>query len=498
MKHIHTFITKSRFQNFLILLFCFSIILCSCSISDEKVNDHSIFLPETTTKSEKNVTACYLIIPANASSELIESANKLSLEISEKLDVYTKLYYDNEPLPSEKSARFIFVGNTSYADMQAKLARLKTDDFLCSAIGDHIFIGGKSDSATIAAIERFISDTLPYLDLSIKLEAEDQFEYFGEYLYNYPTLNGYPLNDYSIVYPQNCDMREKDIANALSQKLSEIFGVYPTVIAKNQAIDGQMMICVGACFGETATNAKILCKDNKITLCGSSADQIAQSAYEFINLCKDTDSIQLNAETAVKYTDPKITLMRVIPRAVTSDGALEEIVEVCREISSNKPTLVCFDFPTDTERTQYENNLSDYTYVGNGLFVLSDKYSLLSRNEVQSVLCADIDYGSNSLRVIVANEKDQTTSAQVQSETLCNISKSGTTVIFTLNNGESAWSANSDGVIVNDLQTNDSRGIVLTVFTINGSAIYAEDLPQSPNPASYSIFSITLVHPFLK
>ena len=493
MKNLLIF-TKSSFRNFLILLFCFSFILCSCSSTKGNVNDHSIYLPKAQEETEATVNACYLVIPANASSALIESADKLSKSIAESLDIHTKVYYDHEMLPSTENARFIFIGDTSYDISKLNTARLKINDYLCATVGKNIFLGGKSSTATITAIERFISDILPSLDLNEGIEKDKQFEYFGEYLYKNPTLNGYPLNDYTVVYPFNYSMQEKDIALKLAEKLTTLFGVCPTVLSETQVSDSQMLICIGACFGDTPTNAKIICRENSVKLCGRSANELAQSAFSFIETCKSSENVELDGETAVEYNDLEITLMRVFPSPIESSGALAQITNICHEIGTKKPSIICFDFPSDAERAQYENNLTDYTFIGNGVFVLSEKCAIVSKSITQNTVCADIRYLNNELRVISVSAKGQSQNA----EPLSMLSDDGTSIVFTITDSDGVSVPSSDGVILNDMQSNNTDNVILTVFSKNNSASRPQNSSDISDPPVFSIFPIILTHPFLR
>ncbi len=478
---------KSSFRYFQILLFCFSLILCSCSSSTENVTDHSAYLNDITEQAETAIEECNLIVPSDASPELIESARKLSREFAERFGITSSVYFDNEPVLSSKNTIYIFLGNTSYDLSRSKTARLKIDDYVCTSVGDDIILGGKSSSATVAAIERFISEVLPVFDLQNGLSEEDRFEYRGEYLYTNITVNGYSLDDYTIAYPSSALMREKEIAYALRERIAELCGAYPDILRDRETKASDRLICIGACFDDEITEAQIACHGSNIKLCGSSENLIAQSAQSFYEMLCSSQELDINGHIPTEAISSEITFMTVFPNKIDGEEDLSNVVNVCKEIDQKKPTLICFDFPSSFELSQFESNLDEYTRIGNSLFILSDKCTVIALSEISNIVCADISIGEDyRFRAIIADTSGEDGNSVLLETAISKISDTDTTVIFTITDAEYLGIKQEGSVILNTEQSKDGRRILLTVFAPNGSASLSSDS------------SIIINHPFLR
>lgn len=467
---------------FLISIFCFSLTLCSCSSSNDNIADHSVYLENTTEENGAEIKDCHIILPSDASPELIKSATRLSIELSDRFGIRSTAIYDSEPLPQLRNTRLIFLGNTSYDISALKISRLKINDFVCASVENDIVLGGKSSSATVAAIERFISDVLPYFDIQDKLSDDLCFEYHGEYLYTNITVNGYSLDDYTIAYPSAETMKEKAIAHALRDRLANLCGAYPDIVESRYVASADRIICVGACFGEISPEAQILSVGSNIILCGESVNLIAESAEYFIELCSSDNTLEIVGQAKPESQISTVTLTAEFPTEIREVNDLYNIEELCKRIKQNLPTIVCFEIPSDTELAELSKNLTEYTHVGKGLFILSRAYTEISATKMSGGVLVDISIGISYRCRIIAADATECTSDTVASS----ISDDIPTVIFALNDNDGSLVPNDSREILSAERSSEDRKIFIKALAPHGSAEAAGDR------------AITLTHSFLR
>lgn len=463
---------RSGFGILPMLLLCFSLLLSSCANSSSGINEHSLYLPYATDESSSEKTDFFFfIIPKDASAELIESAKALCEKFRVKNDVKAQVYFDNELLPTYKAPRFILIGNTSHFSSQKAISHLKRDDYICLSIEKDVVIGGKSCSASILAIERFTKEILPYFDGESGISAASTFEFFAEYPNKDLTINGYSLSDYTFVYPSENSMREMELVYLLREKLADTCGAYPNVLSDKDADETDRLICVGNCFEQTRAEPQIAYEGNSVKLFADSANILAQAVQTLIKTCESSQSITLRESTVIESQTPVIDLLSVLADKAETENDLADIVNVCKKIKQTLPMLVCFDLPSGTELEQYKKNLNEYTYIGNGLFVLSEKNEIVSTKTDGFVSVADIRIGEGfDYRVIAADTRKQSNNNEITNSALPMISDDVATVLFAISSVRSTPSFERNDIILELEKTDGERSIYTIAFAPIGTA----------------------------
>lgn len=175
--------------------------LCACSKRVENLDEFESLLisaSSETQDTEPFASTVYVIIPKDCSAELAVRAEKFVLGIYEKTGIRTYLKYDSESLSSGEDALCILLGNTSNTVSHDALRTRKADDYLCMYDRGSIVIGGKSDDATLAALDRFEEEILSTATSASLMHKAAHFEYFHEYDVDTVSLNGFYLYDYAI------------------------------------------------------------------------------------------------------------------------------------------------------------------------------------------------------------------------------------------------------------------------------------------------------------
>lgn len=462
---------RSSFESLTILLLCFCFFLSSCADSSSKINEHSLYLPESVEEDISQKTDFFFfIIPKDASPELITSAKALCYKFSTENDVKAEVYFDDEQLPIYKEPRFILIGDTVYSSSQKAIANLNRDDYVCLSVGKDVVIGGKSSSASILAIERFAKDVLPYFDGESGISAASAFEFLAEYPYKDLTINGYSLSDHTFVYPSENSMHEMELVYLLREKLADTCGAYPKVLSDKEADPTSRLICVGNCFGQTRQECQIAYEGNSVKLFASSQNALAQAVKTLLKKCGDSQSVTLRDSTVIESKTPVIDFASVFPNKIESESDLAGIAKICKKLKQELPMLVCFDIPTRTELEAYKNNLNEYTYIGNGLFVLSCENEIIWSETTENLSVADLRIGDGlEYRVIVADTRNQN-DTEISDSAISKISDTVTTVLFTLSKDTEKISFERDDIILELEDKSGDRVINTKVFSPVGSA----------------------------
>ena len=153
----------------LVCLLSLSLFACSSGSADL----HNLLNQGAGEEYTNPAAACdVVIVPSTASDALIARARTLCTELAARTGIPASFFFDNEALPKQDDVRLILLGNTAHALSDKHLGDLRRDDYLCALDEDALILGGKSDSATLAAIDRFSAELLPYADAEILINAD--------------------------------------------------------------------------------------------------------------------------------------------------------------------------------------------------------------------------------------------------------------------------------------------------------------------------------------
>ena len=291
---------KRRALLALLLLFCFLLGSCRSSQIDSSALHALKSGEDAPLTSSNSFEHDYLIIPASAGSELIARARTLASALSEQTGI-PSLYFDDEDPLMRENTRTLLLGNVQNALSQSHLHTLRRDDYLCIAEENTLILGGKSDAATIAAINRFTDQLLPYADAEILINNDQHFTVRAEYTFSAATLNNFSLEDYRIAYPKNGTLGEKALAYALREQIADHCGFYPDILPDDRIDEQTRVIAIGTCYNiPKPTKACIYANDSCISFLGDSNYALSEAAQIFIHL--------LFEDTALTVEDIKFTV----------------------------------------------------------------------------------------------------------------------------------------------------------------------------------------------
>ncbi len=318
----------------LVLLLC--LLFCSCQTDTTGlVSPHSL---TNAGGEDPQVPASehdYVILPAAAGDALVARAHRLTADLFERTGIPTTLYFDNEDFLVSEHSRLILLGNIEHPLSQAHLRDLRRDDYLCVSDENALILGGKSDAATMAAIDRFSQALLPYADAEILLNQDQHFLVRADYDVTSATVNGFSLGDYRIVHPRRPADAERAVALALREAIADRCGFYPDVLPDHLVTDDTRIIAIGACFGGAPSDTpQILVEESLITLCGGSEYELAEVAAVF---CQQIFPDGARGDVTVTLDTP-ITVS-CTPRTLVTASMLLSAEPNVSEIASTADTM---------------------------------------------------------------------------------------------------------------------------------------------------------------
>ena len=360
---------KRRAATSFLLLFC--ILFCSCQAVTENSSLHALQNGEIEPAVAKRVSEHdYLIVPANAGSDLIARARTLASAISERTGIPCSVHFDDETFLTRENARLILIGNVKNALSQNHLHGLRRDDYLCVSDGNALILGGKGDAASIAAIDRFSESLLPYVNAEIFINQDQQFLVRAEYALSAVTLNGFSLGDYRLVYPKNGALSEKALANTLRDQIADRCGFYLDVLSDDLIQEEARVIAIGNCFGNTPpTESAIYADSSVITLYGASSYSLFDAAFVFLNLLftnveETTATLSLTVPVPVAANAPSILALGGLLCERDEMSNLITISDFSSTVQTHEPAMLpCSAVSQDLLSLYLQPSLSQYALL---------------------------------------------------------------------------------------------------------------------------------------
>ncbi|MBE6593839.1 MAG: hypothetical protein E7642_07615 [Ruminococcaceae bacterium] len=268
-------------------------VLCACSKRVENLDEFESLLisaSSETQDTEPFASTVYVIIPKDCSAELAVRAEALVLGIYEKTGINTYLKYDSESIADGEDVFSVLLGNTSHALSRDVLRTVKTDDYVCKYDRGSIVIGGGSDRATLAALDRFEGDILSTATSASLMHASAHFEYFHEYGVDTVKLNGFYLYDYAI--KSDASEEIKALGDALKEYIVQKSGY---ALGKQAPTDKSISILLDK--NATEGIAIIECEEQNISIRANSVYGLSAAVARFASLL-----IPQNAEDECQLT----------------------------------------------------------------------------------------------------------------------------------------------------------------------------------------------------
>lgn len=194
-------------------------IFSSCG---SKKNEELPFLP---VGEDGEISEIRVIIGRDSSLELIGGAEKLCVELTKTVGKNAYVSYEGD-VTSKEGATEIWLGYGATSGARGIMRDFRVDDYLCRETDGVIVLGGKSDRATLNAIDRYCGEILPSATKHRLIPEGGGFEHVGDYRVGSATLNGASLNGFVIVINDRSEPALLSTALRLQSRISEKTGYW--------------------------------------------------------------------------------------------------------------------------------------------------------------------------------------------------------------------------------------------------------------------------------
>ena len=316
---------------------------------------------ETNTETEEQTVIgehLYVVIPKDASAKLVAKVQELVDGLIEKTDLLVTLKYDYAFASSPSGTCEILVGNTNRLESQNISTLLKQDDYSCRWDTGKLVICGGSDDSTIEAVQKFIDDVLPNVTKYLLMDNDGGFEkneQIGQTENNtdsessietaigiessketetvpkMSTINGYGVNEFSIVYNGANKFDEKLMAEIVCEFIKARSGYLLDVISTDD-LTSKVGKTITLSVDESAMSG-IESADGSITLKGANAYTLSIVVSRFIeSIDENTKSgimtLNFDKKLNISKASSKFELMTYFVKKLGDATSLIELLDV--------------------------------------------------------------------------------------------------------------------------------------------------------------------------
>ena len=309
-----------------------SLLLTSCNGSNEST-ETTVEVTTTTAQTEAaapvltladgSVGSQFVIYRSKALGDTTLTAiNKLVSAIRVETGIAIKIATDwgDAGKNADPNEYAILIGETSFPQSDI-LDTLKMTQYIITADGNKIIIGGPDDEGTVSAIEAFIRDFITGKGKTLTFSADQAVLNKGKYPEDsYLSCLGEPIENYRIVIPADADYGVLRCAAEVSARLTKLTGVKFPILTDAEATDeGAYEILIGK-TGRTTVEVSPYSYD--ISAKGKTLQIVADSHYAY-------------QEAADVFITDIATLRK--PTPITE--ALHRHADLTNELKSSSPSL---------------------------------------------------------------------------------------------------------------------------------------------------------------
>ncbi len=299
-----------------ILLCVLCLLVAFAMLSCNKSNQDAFEQLESLLADDGDAVKGYIIVlPAEASSELAVRAEVLAQSINNKTGISCECYYDNQAIVNQDATVYILLGDTSFIE-NAKIQSLNRDDYVYSVNGRYVTMGGKSSNATMAAIEYFEQNVLPFCENADITSHEADFEYKHTYELQSLQLCDFDFKNFKIICTSPRAAADSKHALKLRELIADKCGAYPDICFETKSTDGVRELVVSLNQAEGGS-ASISFDGEDVVLGASDAygiSVLAQRLYSLMlsNIDGNKSVVNIENKLSVSYNSPNITFSTLV------------------------------------------------------------------------------------------------------------------------------------------------------------------------------------------
>ncbi len=353
------------------------------------------------------ITEYRLVVSRSASGELLNAAEELCKALENKTGVESKLSYDEEYFPVFDGTWLMYIGNVDMTESRDRLRSMRSEDYICRSFDRVTVIGGRNDSATVIAIERFIKEILPVSDEYRPIPEGGGFDHFESYDTESLTVGGASISEFEISVTSFDDTASVKLAYELRRELSDTFGFWLDIRVGSRSETGR-----GIYIGTDRD-----CREGRGELLFSGND-IFLKAVDTVGLEKLTDMLLqlLKSDGSNGAVEPSIPEHIYVPYGDTTCGIAFASLKYASSLNSvygysvlgnmadiHRPNVILLGEVDDSNSKLFTETLYKYeSAISLNMGAFLDKNTSMERisvsnkdglfYEVLSVKCGELEF----------------------------------------------------------------------------------------------------------
>lgn len=373
---------------FVLVIMTLLMFTTSCSDGSQStydiLNELSLHLSSTQDDSSQPQGELIIIIPDGCSADVVNAAETLSDTMSKFVGYDIDCKYNSEHAVNETNFE-ILVGNTKRAQSKEYMRSLRTYDYGFQIIDSSLVIGAHKNEKLCAAItelcNKFNSEEYsPLYPMNIK-----PYIVSDTYTVSSFKLNGFRLSEYTLVYPAENTLYEKEIANIFSSYIENKYGYTLYAQTDNEVAESARKLCIGKTkFSNTIfenPNAKISSNGALIEFLANDSYGIQCALSDFssmleVSINNNVGSLEYIGQKDVPYDSSEISFM-VFDN--TSKGYTSDMFHHLTSDAMSDSISCCAYYGFDQRGVEHISNNLGYDYsktaFSTSVFALNNSYS---------------------------------------------------------------------------------------------------------------------------
>ena len=183
-----------------------------------------------------------IVLPADRSVTLYERAQMLGDAIAERTEIPYVIVTDQNLSASRADAYELVIGESEHPDCALKMRGLKKEDYVCAVGRYATVIGGRSEAATLLALDAFEQRLLPSVSRAAFVPQGVQILEKTEYERDFVSWNGEELSNFCIVYDAKGATFLRTLAEHLRDEIERVSGYVVPAVSENEVPSAKRMI----------------------------------------------------------------------------------------------------------------------------------------------------------------------------------------------------------------------------------------------------------------
>lgn len=319
----------------IVVSLCLLLSLCMLASCAESSENNALLKLEALASNESEKYA--IVVPSSCGEELVNSAKLFSSAIAKQTGTSCDVLFDNDESVSRNGCFLILLGNTSYSESRNALGGLRRDDYVCRVYESVIVLGGKSDKATVSAVEKYISEILPMCEPTRIVADDCDFEYHQSYDVNEIILCGFEMECYTFVCPDDKSSAVCTLVGMLREIIADKSGYYPDIEYSAVPTDGRREIIVQT--GERSRLARIRYDGEDVFISSDTVYGLSVAATELCNSLFDNAEqgktrFDISYEITHSYFCTELSVITAISKANVTNGVLDEAEALAEKLKA--------------------------------------------------------------------------------------------------------------------------------------------------------------------